>query len=146
MVGQKVAATQGTRLTLEQSSAISAPSFLHLSAWRGDDGSTYDLAERPGRTIDLIPWLRRDGQLLVLAKQGFPRPIVVADPTRPNLSGAQWSGYLTEPLAAITDPAEPLPAAVTRILKKRAGLEHEAIRAISQPVRYATSPGGLDEV
>lgn len=146
VVGQKVAPTQGTRLTLEQSSTISAPSFLHLSAWRGDDGSTYDLAERPGRTIDLIPWLRRDGQLLVLAKQGFPRPIVVADPTRPNLSGAQWSGYLTEPLAAITDPAEPLPAAVARILGERAGLGKEAIHAISQPVWYATSPGGLDEV
>lgn len=146
VVGQKVAPTQGTRLRLEQSSTISAPSFLHLSAWRGDDGSTYDLAERPGRTLDLIPWVRRASQILVLAKQGYPRPIVVADPTRPNLSGATWSGYLTEPLAAITDPGEALDVAVRRILRERAGIADDLIQALGEPVRYATSPGGLDEV
>lgn len=146
VVGQKVAARQGTRIRLDQTTEVTQPSFLHLSAWQGDDGSTYDLAERPGRTIDVIPWMVRDGQLLVLAKQGFPRPIVVADPARPNLTGSEWSGYLTEPLAAITNPEEPLNQAVSRILRERAGVDATAIRAIGQPVRYATSPGGLDEV
>jgi len=146
VVGQKVAATQGTRLRLQHATTVSAPAFLQLSAWRADDGATFDLAERPGRTLDLIPWVRRDGQILVLAKQGYPRPIVVADPARPNLSGAKWSGYLTEPLAAITDPAEPVEIAVRRILRERAGVADSTIQALGEPVRYATSAGGLDEV
>lgn len=146
IVGQKVARTQGTHLRLQQATTVERPDFLRLSTWRGDDGTVVDLAERPGRTLDLIPWVRRDGQVLVLAKQGFPRPVVVADPERPNLTGASWSGYLTEPIAAITAPAEPVDVAVRRILRERAGVAADVIAGIGRPVRYATSPGGLDEV
>lgn len=146
IVGQKVGAGQGTRLVLDGSAPVTAPLFLRLHGWRGTDGRSYDLAERPGRAIDVIPWFRRDGQLLVLAKQGFPRPLVVADPQRPNLTGATWSGYLTEPIAAIVDPAEPLAQAVGRILAERASIAEMAIRGLSPVARYATSPGGLDEV
>jgi hypothetical protein len=84
--------------------------------------------------------------VLVLAKQGFPRPVVVADPERPNLTGASWSGYLTEPIAAITAPDEAIDAAVRRILHERGGVSADLIAGIGRPVRYATSPGGLDEV
>jgi hypothetical protein len=84
--------------------------------------------------------------VLVLAKQGFPRPVVVADPQRPNLTGASWSGYLTEPLAAITADDQPLESEARRILRERAGVADDAIRAFGTPVRYAPSPGGLDEI
>jgi hypothetical protein len=146
IVGQRVRATQGTRLRLQHATTVERPEFLRLSTWDGGDGKLLALAERPGRTLDLIPWLRRDGQVLVLAKQGYPRPVVIADPERPNLTGAAWSGYLSEPLAAITAPDEPLDAAVHRLLRERAGVDAESIAAIGEPVRYATSPGGLDEV
>lgn len=146
VVGQRIAAGQGARLRPGPSAPLAAPAFLRLQAWRGDDGSQVDLVERPGRTIDLLPWSRQDRQILVLARQGFPRPVVVADPLRPNLSGAQWSGYLTEPIAAIADPAEPTDDAVRRILRERAGLAAGRIRGIGAAVRYATSPGGIDEI
>lgn len=146
IVGQKVGAGLGTRLALDGSAPVASPSFLRLQGWRGTNGESYDLAERPGRTIDVIPWFRRDGQLLVLAKQGFPRPLVVADPQRPNLTGAAWNGYLTEPVAAIVDPEEPVARAVARILAERVGIPGTAIRGLSPVARYATSPGGLDEV
>lgn len=146
IVGQKVAATLGTRLHLQHAETVDTPRFLHLSTWRGDDGKLLDLAERPGRTLDLLPWLRRDGQVLVLARQGFPRPVVVADPQRPNLTGAAWSGYLTEPLAAITAPDEPVEVAARRILLERAGITADLVRGIGATTRYATTPGGLDEV
>ena len=146
VVGQKTAAGQGTRLRMTSQSTIPKPSFLTLQTWTGSDGSAYDLVERPGRTIDIVPWFRRDGQLLVLAKQGFPRPIVIADPERPNLTGAQWSGYLTEPIAAITAPDQDVATAVRNILQERAGLPEPRIRAIGTPYRYATSPGGIDEI
>lgn len=146
VVGQKTAAGQGTRLRLVSSAPVGATAFLHLQSWTGSDGSTYDLVERPGRTLDLLPWFRRNGQVLVLAKQGFPRPIVVADPQRPNLAGAQWSGYLTEPMAAIVAPDADLPSAVRTILRERAGVDPASVRAILDPSRYATSPGGIDEI
>jgi hypothetical protein len=146
VVGQKTVAGQGARLSLAESTEVHRPSFLYLQTWSGSDGSTYDLVERPGRTLDLLPWCRRDGQVLVLARQGFPRPVVVADAARPNLTGAQWSGYLTEPVAAIIDQDEELPVAVRRILHERAGIAASLIRSVGQPMRYATSPGGIDEM
>ena len=146
IVGQKMAAGQGTKLRLTASAPLDRPSFLHLQAWSGSDGSAFDLVERPGRTLDIVPWFRRDGQVLVLAKQGFPRPIVVADPGRPNPTGAQWSGYLTEPIAAITSTDQEMAAAVRQILIERAGMSADRIRAIAAPCRYATSPGGIDEI
>ena len=146
LVGQKTISGQGTRLRLMTSAAVDKPLFLRLQTWTGSDGSLYDLVERPGRTLDLLPWFWRHGQVLVLAKQGFPRPIVVADYQRPNLAGAQWSGYLAEPIAAITAPDEDLACAVRSILRERAGIDPTYIRTIDDPTRYATSPGGIDEI
>lgn len=146
VVGRKVAAGQGTRLRLAAAQRIAKPGFLRLQAWSGSDGSAFDLVERPGRTLDLLPWFRRDGQVLVLARQGFPRPIVVADAGRPDLDGTRWSGYLTEPVAAITDPGQGLGEAVERILEQRAGIAPGRIRGIAAADRYATSPGGIDEI
>jgi SAM-dependent methyltransferase len=146
IVGQKVAPGQGTRLRLTAAAPLARPGFLRLQTWSGSDGSAYDLVERPGRTLDLVPWFRREGQVLVLAKQGFPRPIVVADPDRPNPTGAQWSGYLTEPIAAIIRTDQDSAEAVRRILGERAGVAGDRIRAIGAPRRYATSPGGIDEL
>lgn len=145
-VGRKLRSGDGARLVAVSSTPTTAPAFLRLSGWRDSAGARYDLAERPGRTIDLLPWMRRGEQVLVLARQGVPRPVAVADPERPNLTGACWSGYLTEPIAAIVDPGEEVAAAVRRILAERAGVAATRIRALSQPLRYATSPGGLDEV
>ena len=145
VVGQKVMLGQGTRLRSLASAPVSQPQFLHLHTWTGNNGATYDLVERPGRTVDSLPWFVRGNQVLVLAKQGFPRPIVIADANRPNLSGAKWSGYLTEPIAAITKPNEPLIPAIERIIHERAGIETTHIRHIDEPRRYATSPGGIDE-
>ncbi len=146
IVGQKVRADQGTRLVCAGSQVVDAPTFLRLHGWRGSTGETYDLAERPRRTIDVLPWFRRGGQLLVLARQGFPRPVVVVDAERASLNGSRWSGYLTEPVAALVDPAEPITAAATRIIAERIGIRGAQIGAVSAAMRYATSPGGFDEV
>jgi len=146
VVGQKTEPGQGTRLRLVSSAPVDKPDFLQLHTWSGSDGSTYDLVERPGRTVDIIPWFQRNGQVMVFAKQVFPRPIVVADEQRPNLSGAEWSGYLTEPIAAITNLDHDLATTVKRILQERAGLDPARVRSIGEPSRYATSPGGIDEI
>lgn len=145
IVGQKVRSDQGVRLTLHEQVAATAPTFLHLERWRGSDGRTYDLARRPGRTLDLLPWMRRDGQVLVLARRHVVRPLVVVD-DEGALNGAAWSGWLTEPVAAIVDEAEDLDNAARRIVHERSGVDAARITGLSTPWRYATSPGGFDEL
>ncbi|QRN96326.1 methyltransferase domain-containing protein [Archangium violaceum] len=146
IVGEKVPPGAGVELREERSEPLATPRFLSLSAWRHEEsGRVWELVERPGRTLDLLPWFRQDGQVFVLAKKGFPRPIVNACADHPNLGGAALSGYITEPLAAITHAGEPPDKAITRILHERAGLPADSIRALGEPLRYFTSPGGVSE-
>ncbi|NJM53814.1 MAG: hypothetical protein HC846_10760, partial [Blastocatellia bacterium] len=42
-----------------------------------------------------------DGQVFVLAKKDFPRPLLNAERQTAHLNRANYSGYLTEPLSAI---------------------------------------------
>jgi SAM-dependent methyltransferase len=146
IVGEKVPAEAGVQLREESSEPLTTPRFLSLSTWRHEpSGQVYELVERPGRTVDVLPWFRQDGQVFVLAKKGFPRPIVNAGADQPALGGACLSGYITEPLAAITHAGETPEGAIRRILGERAGLGPEHVRAVEAPVRYFTSPGGVNE-
>ncbi|HYO74128.1 MAG TPA: methyltransferase domain-containing protein [Archangium sp.] len=146
IVGEKVPASAGVELREEHSEPLATPRFLSLSAWRhAETGRIWELVERPGRTVDVVPWFRQDGQVFVLAKKGFPRPIVNACSDHPNLGGAELSGYVTEPLAAITHAGEAPDQVIARILQERAGLAAGSIRSLSEPARYFTSPGGVNE-
>nr|AYM52405.1 hypothetical protein [Cystobacter sp.] len=145
IVGEKVPPGAGVELREERRESLTTPHFLSLSAWRHESGHVLELVERPGRTLDLLPWFRQDGQVFVLAKKGFPRPIVNACADHPNLGGAALSGYITEPLAAITHAGEAPDKAIARILHERAGLSADSIRSLSEPARYFTSPGGVSE-
>jgi SAM-dependent methyltransferase len=146
IVGEKVPSGAGVALREEHSAPLAAPHFLSLSAWRHEEsGRVFELVERPGRTVDLLPWFRQEGQVFVLAKKGFPRPIVNACADHPNLGGATLSGYVTEPLAAITHAGEAPARAIARILHERAALPAESLRAVGEPAHYFTSPGGVSE-
>jgi SAM-dependent methyltransferase len=146
IVGEKVPPDAGVELREERHASLATPRFLSLSAWRHQEsGKVWELVERPGRTLDVLPWFRRDTQVFVLAKKGFPRPIVNACADHPNLGGATLSGYVTEPLAAITHAGEAPDTALQRILQERAGLPPQSLRALSEPVRYFPSPGGVSE-
>ncbi|WNG43629.1 methyltransferase domain-containing protein [Archangium minus] len=145
IVGEKVPPGAGVELREERQESLTTPHFLSLSAWRHESGHVLELVERPGRTLDLLPWFRQDGQVFVLAKKGFPRPVINACADHPNLGGAALSGYITEPLAAITHAGEAPDKAIARILHERAGLSAESIRSLSEPARYFTSPGGVNE-
>ncbi|WP_395844008.1 methyltransferase domain-containing protein [Cystobacter fuscus] len=146
IVGEKVPPGAGVELREERSEPLTTPRFLSLSTWRHEASrEVFELVERPGRTLDVLPWFRLDGQVFVLAKKGFPRPIVNACADHPNLGGAALSGYVTEPLAAITLGGEAAPQAIARILRERAGLGEGHVLHVSEPVRYFTSPGGVNE-
>ena len=115
---------------------------------------------RSGRwLIDLLPWfMDENGQIFVLAKKDFPRPIINAQNQNKHLNRANYSGYLTEPISAIADLglrnadwSEPtalasgLLANIQKILAERANLSNNEILEISEPNFYFPSAGGIDE-
>jgi SAM-dependent methyltransferase len=161
IVGEKVAAGDGVVLSEAPASADGPPpgknTFLNLKAYRHrTTGQIFELAERPQQTIDLLPWFETEtGQIFVLAKKDFPRPIVNAQKNQKNLNRADYSGYLTEPISAIADLGFeisdlPKPEAenqkpIFEILSERANLSADEILEISAPQFYFTSAGGIDE-
>ncbi len=164
IVGEKVSTGEGVRLkekasaadafsrsALKASEPLALQSFLNLKAYRHKEtNQIYELAERPNQTIDLLPWFEgENGQIFVLAKKDFPRPIVNANNERKNLNRANYSGYLTEPISAImSEPpavAGGLNSKIEEILLKRASLRTDKILEIGKPNFYFTSAGGIDE-
>lgn len=146
IVGEKVDALEGVELCELRSEELAAPKFLKLSAYRHKETrEVWELVERPHQTIDILPWIDDDGQILVLAKKDFPRPLVNACAEQTRIAGASLSGYITEPISAIVD-GPPTREAVLRILRERAGVAEADVIAIGEPHSYYTSPGGVNEL
>ncbi len=143
IVGEKIADGEGVSLS-RSDEPVGEPHFLDLKFYRHrDSGMIYELAERPNRTIDLLPWFENSGgRLFVLAKKDFPRPIVNALDER-NLNRSRFSGYITEPIGAITQDGGA--TEIIAILEDRAGIEADEIVEIGEANHYFTSPGGIDE-
>ena len=146
IVGEKVEADEGVELYELKTTMLTAPHFLRLTASRHKETrKVFELVERPNRTIDVLPWFESEGQLFVLAKKDFPRPIVNACADQTRLAGAALSGYITEPLSAIAESSSTTNE-VLRILNERAGLTQDAVIEIGEPFFYYTSPGAINEL
>ena len=156
IVGEKVDASEGVELCESRNEVLAAPKFLKLSAYRHKEtGEVWELIERPHQTIDILPWIDNDGQILVLAKKDFPRPLVNACAEQVRLAGASLSGYITEPISAIVEqqqrgqaalPDLLHPRVVTDILRERANLSEADVISIGEPHSYFTSPGAINEL
>ena len=156
IVGEKVDASEGVELCESRNEVLAAPKFLKLSAYRHKEtGEVWELVERPHQTIDILPWIDNDGQILVLAKKDFPRPLVNACAEQVRLAGASLSGYITEPISAIVEqqqrgqaalPDLLHPRVVTDILRERANLSEADVISIGEPHSYFTSPGAINEL
>jgi hypothetical protein len=146
IVGEKVGADEGVELAEARSAKLAAPKFLSLSAHRHKDTNhVFELVERPHQTVDILPWMEDDGQILVLAKKDFPRPIVNACADQPRLAGASLSGYISEPISAIVE-GEPDNDAIAGVLRERANLAETDLISIGEPHLYYTSPGAVNEL
>ena len=149
IVGEKLPDGEGYEITESAETETESPTFLKLNYYRHTQtGQIFELAMRPNQTIDVLPWFDRDGQIFVLAKKDFPRPLLNACSEQPNLHRANYSGYLTEPISAILDCRNrefDLTAEVKNILESRANLSPEDVLKIGAPQFYYTSPGGIDE-
>jgi hypothetical protein len=146
IVGEKVAPDEGVELHEARSAELSAPKFLSLSAYRHKQtNEVFELVERPHQTVDILPWIDDEGQVLVLAKKDFPRPLVNACADQTPLDGTSLSGYITEPLSAIVQ-TEDIKDAVSQVLRERANLSAADVISIGDPYSYYTSPGAVNEL
>ncbi len=146
VVAEKVKPGEGVVLEEMGAAAFQNPSFLKVRRFtRQRDGQVMELAVRPHRTVDVVPWFEAQGRLYVLARHGFPRPIVNARLDAPDLLALRGAGYITEPLAAIVPESTDVETAARGILKERAGIEPKEVLGLAPSWRYFTSPGGIAE-
>lgn len=152
IVGEKVRRGAGVAFltqtfSSETQSPHGEPQFLRLSVYEHrETGQRVELVERPNPVIDFVPWFRNhpDGRVFVLAKQGYPRPLVT-ESSSPNLDGAHVAGYLTETITAAS-PAESLSQeGLIHLLTTRTNFSKECVRGLTDGLRYFTSPGGVNE-
>ncbi|MBL8692865.1 MAG: methyltransferase domain-containing protein [Planctomycetes bacterium] len=106
-------------------------------------GQVFDLVRRPHLTVDVLPWFEDDGDLFLLARCSYPRPILSALGT-PCLDGSRSPHYHAEVLHAI-QADKPLGQTVEESLLAIANLGAERLKRFEQGARYFPSPGGLQE-
>lgn len=141
VVGERVPSGEGVRF--RKGDASRDVSFLSLSCFEHRaDGSVRDLVHRPHRTLDVIPHFDVDGDVFVLARMSYPRPILgtlaaALDESRPP-------GYVSEPLNVLqTD--KPTGQTVEAALVDMASIDPDAIEGFAPGTVYYPSPGGLKE-
>jgi SAM-dependent methyltransferase len=150
IVGENVASGQGVRFQVVPSGAADQPPsgrpFLGLEAHRDrESGRIFDLAYRPHPTVDVVPFFVAAGVPYILARTGYPRPILRAgrEDTAP-LDGSGPADYITEPLNVLQTEA-PLGRTVEDALANDAGITADHIRRMLPGTTYYPSPGGILE-
>ena len=144
IVGEKVAEDEG--VGFREAGDAEGLGFVEMSHWRraGTD-DVRDLVRRPNATVDVLPWFEKWGDVFVLARMSYPRPIL-RHATRDSapLDGTRAATYVTEPLNVVqTD--KPLGQTVEEALATAARIGPEALRGFRQGGTYYPSPGGLQE-
>lgn len=131
IAGEKVGEDEGVAFRHTPTEPVG---YLQLEGWRDvRTGRVYDLARRPVRTTDVVPWFVDErGELAVLARMSYPRPLLQHDVVA--LDGSRPPAYVTEPLV-VTDEAPD--AVVTRL-----GFR---VQRVAQGTPYYPSPGGILE-
>lgn len=148
IVGEKKSRGDGVIIRETESTAVDVPQFLRMEHFRhAVSGDIWDLVSRPHETIDVIPWFSENGEIYVIGRSRYPRPIVNTTWKDAPIERVNVSGYLNEPVTAIWLPGKTREDFVREVLLARAGILSEHIRAIdSNALSYYPSPGGTNEV
>jgi SAM-dependent methyltransferase len=145
IVGERVAPDEG--VTLRDAGEAARPNFLELSHFRDlRSGHVRDLVRRPNVTVDVVPWFEVDGDVFVLARTSYPRPIPATTLDRScALDGAAKPTWLAEPLhARITD--RPIGQTVEEtLLTLLPTLSAADLLQFMPGTTYYPSPGGIQE-
>jgi len=141
IVGEKVPAGAGVELRARPHDDVG---FLRMVCYRDvRDDRVFDLVARPHLTIDALPWFEHDGDLFVLARMSYPRP-VLGMTDEPALDGSKSPQYVTEPMTVVQDDA-PVAQTIEEALDERAGIAPTSIRRFEPGPAFYPSPGGVRE-
>lgn len=139
IAGEKVS-NKGTRLKIERHLPEIKDSFLKYNSYRDlQTGKIYDVVLRPNSVLDVIPYYINHSNIQILAKHGYPRPIVNVDTDSPVIDQKHYSGYITEGLSASYTMK------VEDVIMNRTDLKAADITGVEPSLAYYTSPGGIDE-
>ena len=114
--------------------------FLNYSTYQNTSTKKlYDVVKRPQAVVDIIPYYLHNNEVEILAKHGYPRPLVNIETDSPIIDQKHFSGYITEGITASNDQS------IQDILSKRINLDKSAIENEIKSLEYYPSPGGIEE-
>lgn len=144
VVGQKVPNGEGVRLS--EGPARPRLGYLELSHFEHvATGRVHDLVRRPNTTVDVLPWFRRGDSVHVLARRGYPRPILGCDAHGATaIDGATPATYVTEPLN-VQRQDRPIGQTVEELCATFPDLGADAVLGFDLGSTYYPSPGGIQE-
>jgi SAM-dependent methyltransferase len=141
IVGEKVELDQG--VIFRSAGAVEPEGFLEFTSYQHREFSFIrDLVRRPNLTVDTLPYFEQGGELYVLARKSYPRPLMSLCTNR--LDGALSPCYVTEPLSIICGD-KPLAQTVEEALNNWAGVPSEDIVEFTEGSTTYPSPGGVQE-
>ncbi len=146
IVGEKVHSRMGVKLVEAAQSELRTPTYISMQHFRHSaTGKIFDIVHRPNDTMDIIPWFGWNNSIFVLAKKGYPRPIVNCHQGAPSIDRVNLSGYLVEPINYPVNPNQETSAIVQQGLIERAAIAPSRIGVVGSPFKFLTSPGIVDE-
>ncbi len=141
IVGERVDSDQGVLFRPGQS--LEPGGFLEFTSYRHKTrGSIRELVRRPNLTVDALPYFELDGELYILARKSYPRPLLSLCGHR--LDGALSPTYVTEPLTVICGD-KPMAQTVEEVLDRWAGIGGGEIFEFREGSTTYPSPGGVQE-
>ncbi len=141
IVGERVEPGHGVEF--QPTVELEPQGFLEFTSYRHRErGSHRELVRRPNVTIDTLPYFEQNGELYVLARKSYPRPLMSLCSER--LDRALSPTYVTEPISIICGD-KPLAQTVEEALNNWAGLPSEQILEFAEGSTTYPSPGGVQE-
>lgn len=141
IVGEKVAPGQG--VSFRPGRSLQPKGFLEFTSYQHKSRKAIrELVRRPNPTVDALPYFELGGELYVLARKSYPRPILSLCDER--LDGALSPTYVTEPLSVICGD-KPMAQTVEEALDRWAGVGGDEIFEFTEGSTTYPSPGGVQE-
>lgn len=141
IVGEKVGPGEGVRFF--PAAEIEPAGYLEFAHYKHrDNGSLRDLVRRPNLTLDAVPYFYQEGELYVIARKSYPRPLLGLATHR--LDGALSPTYVTEPLAVVGADKPPAQT-IEEALDAWAGIKTDQLLKFRPGSVTYPSPGGLQE-
>ncbi|GAF02279.1 hypothetical protein [Saccharicrinis fermentans] len=134
---------KGTLLKAARQLPVQNNSFLELHSYVHEEThAIFDLANRPGSVIDLLPYYIDKENIKIIAKHNYPRPII--NTLSRILDNKRYSGYIIEGITGSTNKHITADH-IKDILTERTGIKKDKVQQLSKELQFYTSPGGINE-